>query len=1131
MKKTVINSPNKAHFSGCLCLIVILLFFGKIITHAENYSIKFTMSIHMDNSTMKEIFSYIEKNSEYIFVYNKSNVDLNKKISVGVDDQTVESILNKILTDTDLEYFIRGRQVIIRKKEVVTEKAELSFLPQQDNKITVRGSVKDSKNETLIGVNIIVEGTMNGTITDHEGNFVLNNVDPNSTLKFSYVGYKTEAIPLQKKTELDVRLLEDQGLIDEVVIVGYGSQRKSSLTAAVTTVKSSELTNIPTSSLISTLQGRVSGLTITQGTGEPGTGPGIQIRGVGTIDGDTGPLYVIDGVPGGGNFNNISPNDIESISVLKDASAASIYGARAANGVILVTTKKGAINTDKPTVEFSSNIGFQTAGTMPEKVSAYEYATLLNEASVSDGNSPVFDENDLNMYRNGQIDDLHGGNTNWKKMLIKDVAPIYTNHIGVSGNGKIGRYYFSGEYIHQDGLVKDIDKYNRLNLRSNITSDINDKIQLQLMTSYTRTHKTAENASNVFAQINRIAPIANAYYEDGHYGSMIFAKGNYLSDILNPVQWVGQYGPRDDNKNDLLTSANIRYTPIKDLVLNAMGSYNLKSSDVSHYTRTGISWNPITNSVSQSSPNSMSESWSKEVKYDLQLTANYEKTINNHFFKILGGFSMESWRTDDIGAWRKDFINDSLYEINAGDAATSTNSGGAKRWSVASFFGRLNYTFYDKYLLEANFRYDGSSRFAPGNQWGFFPSGSIGWNINKEGFMEDVDIVDQIKLRASIGQLGNSEKVDIYLWYAGIENGGFYNFNNTLAIGTRPGRFANTDLSWETTTTYNVGVDGSLWNGKLNLEVDFWRKNTHDILLTVPISTVIGAPKPHKDAQDNQLTVNAGKISSHGFDITVGSRGNISRDLTYDVKFSLTGWNSWVVDLKDRATQFGNLRPGEDLGNLYGYECLGIINDEETLALYKTIDGVDVNYTKLGDLQYKDQNGDGKLDYMDKVKIGNENTKNSYGININLGYKDFDLMILFQGAFNVDKYFSDDCRSAFGGFRSIYDHHLDRWTEDNPNPNAKYPRIRKDRSFNTSDSDYWVRSGAYLKLQNLQIGYNIPQTVLSKIKIENLRVYASGTNLFTIAPDIPKGFDPQTNIQPFVYPMLRVFSVGINVKF
>jgi TonB-linked SusC/RagA family outer membrane protein len=1130
--KSLLNKQVKIIFYNLLSIILttmritlLILFIFVFQSHAEITHFQETkVSIQLNNVTVEKVLQTIEEISDYCFLYNNNLIDVDRKVNIEAKNKSIYYVLEQLFQKEDVSYETKGLQIILHPKNIKSDKETLNNIKYQDTKKkNITGNVTDEQGNPIIGANIVEKGAMNGTTTNVDGHFLLQ-VEDEAVLHISYIGYLMQNINTAGRTSFNIVLQEDTKALEEVVVVGYGSQRKSSLTAAVTTVNTKELANIPNPNVISSLQGRVSGLTVSEWSGEPGTSPSLQIRGIGTIDGNTNPLIVVDGVPGGGSLENITAYDIESISLLKDASAAAIYGARAANGVILVITKRGSASTEKPVVEFSSNVGFQTKGSMPKTISAYEYATLLQEAVVNDGNNPVFDDLDMEMFRTGQINDLHGGDTDWTSLVIKDVAPIYTNHIGVAGNGKIGRYYFAGEYVHQDGLVKKIDKYDRLNLRANITSDISKNVQLQFSSNYTRTHKTANDMHNVFAQVVRVPPIARPMYEDGHYGSMIFAKGSYLADILNPYYWVNSYGPKEYNWNNLLTTANIQYKPIEDLVFNAMGSYNLVYSDDQHYYPRGESWNPVIQAPAQSSENSLNETWNKSYKYDLQITGNYEKTIRNHYLKLLTGFSIEEYRSEYISANRRNFISETLYELNAGDAATSTNSGSASHWAFASFFGRLNYSFAEKYLFEFSFRNDGSSRFAPGKQWGFFPSGSVGWNINKESFMENLDFIDQLKLRGSIGQLGNAEKVNLYLWYSGINNGGYYNFGNSLVVGTRPGSFANRQLSWETTTTYNIGVDGSYWNGKLNFEMDYWRKNTDDILLTTPISTIIGAPS-------SEETVNAGKVASHGFDLTIGSRGNITKDLTYNVRLSLTGWNSWIVDLKNRESQFGSFRPGEDLGNIYGYECLGIINDEETLAQYKTLVGVDVNYTKLGDLQYKDQNGDGKIDYKDVVKIGNNNTKNTYGINIDLGYKDFDFQAFFQGAFNVDRTISGEIRTSFAGYRSPIRNQLDRWTEENRNPNAEYPRIRKDRSHNWSESDFWIRNGSYLKLKTLQIGYNISKPFLSKVKIDNLRIYMSATNLFTIAPDIPKGFDPQMNVQEFIYPQLRVYSIGLNLKF
>lgn len=386
-------------------------------------------------------------------------------------------------------------------------------------------------------------------------------------------------------------------------------------------------------------------------------------------------------------------------------------------------------------------------------------------------------------------------------------------------------------------------------------------------------------------------------------------------------------------------------------------------------------------------------------------------------------------------------------------------------------------------------------------------------------------MLDNLKLRLSWGQLGNAEKVGLYQWFSGVSSGAYYNFDNNLVFGTRPSYLANENLVWETSTSYNIGIDGSFNKGKYTFELDLWRKNTDDVLLSAPISTIIGAP-------NSNMTVNAGKVASHGLDISVGTNGKIVQDLRYDVRLSFTTWNSWIVDLGDRATAFSTeFRPGEDMGNYYGYECIGIINDEKTLDEYKKLENV-VPQVAMGDLQYKDQNGDGRLDYLDYVKIGNYYTKSNLGLNLGLVYKGFDAQIFLQGAFNVDRAITGTTRTSFHNFAAPDANQLDRWTEQNRNADALYPRLRKEYLHNSDvESSFWIKDASYMKLKNLQIGYTFPATAISKIGVQALRLYISGTNLFTIAPGYLDGYDPETDMNPSRYPSLRVYSVGLNLKF
>lgn len=1098
--------------------LLLVMFFINIFTiqnQIVNAQTSNKISLNQKNVSVEEVLNQIEDKSQYRFLFNKQLIDVDRKVTVNYQQADINTILSDLFKNTDVSFTFNGNQIVLSN---LINKSENT----QEKTVKISGTVLDTKGESIVGATITVKGSSSGTMSDVNGRFTLN-VSENAVLTISFIGYKTKELKVDGKTDLRITLEEDEKLLDEVVVVGYGLQKKSSMTAAVTTVKTDDLLNVPRPNVLSAMQGRVAGLTINETSGQADSDPSILVRGVGTIDGATSPLILIDGVPTG-TIGSISSYDIESISVLKDGAAAAIYGARAANGVILITTKSGITNDKKPVIQFNSYLGMQTLAHSPQTLNAYQYASLLNEVYENEGKDPVYSARDIEMYRNGETDDFHG-NTNWKREALRNTAPILTNHLSVSGNGQLGHYYVSGEYVKQQGMIKNIDNYDRINLRANITSNINKHFKFQFMSNYIRTHRESGDLGYMFSEIQTASSTLPVRYSDGNWGSRIYANGDYLWESGNPAKIIDLYGPKETYWNTLNTSGSLSYSPINDLVFRALLSYRNSWSDSQDYNKSWFSWDPVAQSVSQSDQATLTESWGKEYKYDFQLTADYAKSFDEHNLKLLAGYSQESLRSDNISAYRKNFINNSIQELNAGDAATQTNSGYADQWAFASLFGRFNYSYDNKYLFEANLRYDGSSRFADGKRWGLFPSMSLGWNIAQEEFLSQYTFIDNIKLRLSWGQLGNAEKVGLYQWFSGITSGAYYNFDNDLVFGTRPGYLANTDLVWETTTSYNIGLDGSFYRGRLNFEVDFWQKNTDDVLLSAPISTIIGSPT-------STITVNSGKVASHGFDLSVGSMGKIVGDLRYDVRLSFTAWNSWVVDLKERATAFSTeFRPGEDLGNYYGYECVGIINDEATLDAYKKLENV-APQTALGDLQYKDQNGDGKLDYLDYVKIGNFNIKNNLGLNIALSYKGFDTQVFFQGAFNVDRAITGSSRTSFINFAAPDANQLDRWTEQNRNADALYPRLRKEFLHNTDPaSSFWIKDASYLKLKNLQFGYNFPTSIVSKVGIEALRLYISGTNLFTIAPDYLEGYDPETDMNPSRYPTLRVFSVGFNLKF
>jgi TonB-linked SusC/RagA family outer membrane protein len=1106
---------SRINFLLIMRLVVFLSIAAITQLHAAGYGQ--TVSLDVSHAPLKKVFREIRKQTGYDFFYAAPLMKQAREVDIHVKNMRLEEVLKKCFADQPFTYLLEEKTVVV--KMLPPAAAAVKDVAA----ITIGGFVHNNKQQPLAAVSVRVKGSNAATATDKDGRFTIRIPDEHAVLIFTCIGFVTKEVVAGTSPQMDISLETDEKGLSEVVVVGYGTQKKSDLTAAVATVDMKSIRNVPQPNLLSTLEGRVAGLTINETSSEPGSEPTVQIRGVGTIDGGSSPLVLIDGVPGG-NLSNIASADVESISVLKDAAAAAIYGARAANGVILVTTKKGGDISDKAVLNFNSYVGIQSPTQIPKTLNSEQYATLVNEAASNEGRPAVYTQKDLDLFKNGGDNDMHA-NTDWLGLILQKNAPIVTNYLSTAGNSKVGRYYIAGEYMYQKGSLQKVDHYRRANLRANITSQLAKNLQLQLLTAYTHSNRDAnQGLADIFANALRASPTSPPKFSDGHWGGEMFANDKYLWSTYNPVANINLFGPQSNIKSNTNISVALEYKPLKDLVIKGMGSYMGNTNEQSSYNKSSEAWDFLTKSVSQTGRSSLYQYWYKDAKYDLQLTANYDHSFGQHAFKLLGGYSLESFRNDKINGSRKDFINDELYQLDAGDAASQINGGSADQWSFMSGFGRLNYAFSDRYLLEATVRYDGSSRFAPGKQWGLFPSFSAGWNLEKENFLRNWKPLDQLKLRVSAGQLGNAEKVGLYQWFSGITSGGYYNFDDRQVVGTRLSYPANSNLTWETTTTYNLGLDASFYNGLLEVELDVWKKTTDDILLKVPVSTTIGVP-------ESRITANAGKVGSRGFDLQLTHRSHFSKDLTFTASFSVSSWRSWVIDLKDRASKYSTeFRPGEDLGNIYGYEAVGIINSKEELAAYAKLQGVPPQIG-MGDLRYKDQNGDGRIDYMDNVKIGNSYIKLQYGLNLGLQYKGFDLAVFLQGVGNTDRKIGEYIQSSLVNYNSPLAIHLDRWTTENQNADAAFPRTLQNFNQNQSTSSWWVRNGSYIRLKNVQLGYNFSRQFLDRAKISGLRVYVAGANLLTWAPDAVKGFDPERDITNTWYPNFRVISFGVNLKF
>jgi TonB-linked SusC/RagA family outer membrane protein len=990
----------------------------------------------------------------------------------------------------------------------------------------VKGRVTDQSGAPLPGANVFIKGTTVGVQTDADGNFSIEVLGNNNTLVVSFVGMEEQEVAIGVGT-LKIVLKESGQKLEEVV-VGYGKQKKVNLSGAVNTVSTKTLVNRPVTSLTNALQGTVPGVNILGRPGDVGGDIGtINIRGRGNL-GASEALYVVDGVPvSGGDFARINPNDVESISVLKDASASAIYGSRAAYGVILVTTKKG--KEGKMAVNYNTYYASQSAVVLPKWLGAYDYATLRNEAATNAGKPLVYTPANLQTIKD-QSDPDRFPDTDWYSKVLRASAPMSEHQISISGGGDT-RYFLSGSIFNQSSLLpgKDLKRYS---FRSNVNSKVTDKFKIGTNISFTRDAFDNEKGNISFVALNRMVPLMVLRQSNGDWGSI---NGGRIDGTLakdNPLRTLEEGGRNDYNSNRFLASVNATFSPIKGLDFNGQFSYNYYNNFTSSFINemapiinfnTG---NPI--SGTGVSPNSHSESWNNSGSMLAQLTASYEKSIGNHYGKLLVGTSYEDIKSRSIGLTRKSYVTNGLNSINAGssDPLNTTASGAIAENAFQSVFGRFNYSYNNKYLFESSLRMDQSSKFAPGHRKGVFPSFSGAWRISQEEFMESVDWVSELKIRASWGKLGSVSNVGNYDFYDGLNTGTAAILDQGKQDGVFPGKLANPTLSWEKVDMTNIGLDLGLFNNKLNLQVDAFDRMTNGILLVNP-------SLPDEAGLGGSLSpsVNLAKVQNKGIELSLTHNNHIG-----DFNFSVGGnfsriWNK-VVDLGGQGDQInGNWinRVGESIGSFYMWEAEGLFASNAEVAAHAT----QSTATKAGDIKYKDQNADGVIDADDRVIMGADVPYITYGINITANYKNFDFSLLGQGVTDVKVYLDSEASQAFFNGAGVKEYVLDRWTIDNPNPNAAYPRLLSsaDNTQNLKQSSFWLFNAAYFRIKSLSLGYNLPKSLTSKINVQGIRVYASSNNPFTIAADKRmKDFDPETSSARASYPQLKTFSFGLNVS-
>lgn len=1002
-------------------------------------------------------------------------------------------------------------------------------------KSQLSGTVSDAENIPLVGASIIVEGTHVGTTTDADGAFRLP-AAPGQRLTVSYLGYKSKTVTVGNRTSLDIILESDNSLINEVVVVGYDTQKKVNLTGSVASVSAEDLANRPIVSSSTALQGIAPGVTVTTQSGAPGGDGGmIRVRGIGTFGGSSAaPLVLIDGVEG--SLDAVDATQIDQISVLKDAASSAIYGSRAANGVILVTTKRG--KKGQTSVTYRGYVGWQSPTDTPETVSAEEYMILSRETSFNDGKESIYTDDYIARYReNNRIDPDNYPLTDWQDQILTGSGFTHNHNLSLTASTERVRVMTSFGYLDQKGIIKRTD-YQRYNVRNNMNIDFSDKLSMRFDVSFVNgDRRRIPQQNTLFNYMNTRDPLILSRWSTGYWAGLSGGSTNVLPTL------EGEGGNVKNNTIRLNGAVTLTFKPVKWLTLEGMVAPRYVTTNNHTFVKKMKFYSDAFGTVSNSSNvafNYLDESANRSFYGNYQFTAALQHTFaQNHNFKLLLGASRETYDNKTLSAHREDFAYPDYEVIGAGaDNETKDNGGGHAQWALQSFFGRLNYNFKERYLLEANLRIDGSSRFSKSNRWGYFPSVSGAWRISEEPFMENAKhILDGLKIRASYGTLGNQNLAggDAASYYPTTPNLalGHISMNGTPASLVTLNTLANPDIKWETTTMLDVGVDVTLFS-KLNITADWYRKNTDDILMKLDIPAGVGLNAPYQ---------NAGKVRNTGWELSIGYN-NRWRDFTFGVQANVSDVKNEIVDMRGKTSTSGVLRnqEGYSIGSIYALESLGIIRTQEEA------DWVNANCpqfketVQIGDIRYADIDGSNTIDENDKTIVGSTIPRYTYSLNLDFGWKGLRLSMLFQGVGKTDGYLNTYYVMPSNQGGTFRKEHIDFACA--ANPGGVTPRLTSANKNNWYDSSFWMKSAAYLRLKNIQLGYDLPKSWMRKIGLKSAYVYVNAQNLFT-ATNFWDGYDPEVGYDGDAsgdfdlvklgsannYPQVKLVTIGLDLKF
>ncbi len=992
----------------------------------------------------------------------------------------------------------------------------------------VTGVVRDAAGQPLPGVSVSLKGTGTGTITDVDGRFTIDvSGVPLPVLVFSYIGFEGQEVVVGEQNTFTVALQEDAQLMDEVVVVGYGTQKKANLTGAVSQVSSEVLEDRPVTNVTSGLQGTMPGVTITNASGAPGNNSGdIRIRGLGTW-GDAQPLVVIDGIISSiSNLNILNPNDIATVSVLKDAASSSIYGVRGANGVIVVTTKKGVAG--KPAIAYNGYIGVQTPTALPEFLGSPEYMQLLNEAQQNVGLNPTYSEEEIGIARNGS-DQNYYANTDWMDAIYKDYAPQQSHNLSVNGGAENISYYISYGYLKEGGLVTG-DNYqaNRHNIRAKLSTTFLDRLDVSanlgyIDRGYTGSAEGVGSGSGPLYAATQIVPLVPVRFTTGGWG--------YIGGQRNPVAVTTDGGTDDFASQEFTANLNASIELFDGFRLR--GQYGLIRSNSMRaiFSKTINYYSPVDGSIIYRTnfPNRIDRRDYTNVFQTMLVAAEYEKNFaDKHHVKALLAASRDEEVGDNFAATRTDVptqVGDGNLDLGTQNLL---NSASANQWALQSLFGRMNYGFDDRYLLEANFRYDGSSKFAPDLRWQLFGAASVGWVFTEESFLEGIrDVVEFGKLRYSYGTQGN-DRVANYAFLNVLQPVETMPIGYINTIGYRQDGVPNEFLTWETQLKQNLGLDLVFLSGRLGVTADYFKNETSDLLLRLALPGVLGGAPPYQ---------NVGELENRGWELQLDWRDDIG-DFTYGANFNISDVRNELTELAGTDYLGDRIRrEGDPLDAFYGLVANRLAQEND--FSYDPEQGEfvpDFPYihndpvAQPGDIIYKDLNGDGEITLDgDRQVLGSHIPRYTYGFRGEAGWKGIDFSFFLQGVGKANGYLFGAARHALINEGSLPQPiHLDRWTPENTD--ASYPRLTYQQTYNQRLSTYWLEDASYLRLKNIQIGYTLPSQLTEKFRVDRLRIYASADNLLT-KTDFFYAYDPETPVSNGgYYPQVKTFVLGLNIN-